>query len=107
MNKDVEISLIDRIPDGSDEDGNPIYKENFTRIHAERVGVKRSEFYAAMAAGIKPEITYRIYDFEYHGEKTIEAYELGNGIRRLNVIRTYPIGGDRLEIVCNDIAEAG
>lgn len=107
MNKDVEISLVDRVPDGSDDDGNPIYKEKKVRIQAERVGVKRSEFYAAMAAGIKPEITYRIYDFEYHGEKIIEAYELGNEVRKLNVIRTYPLSGDRLEIVCNDIAEAG
>lgn len=104
MNKDVEIALISRVPIGSDEDGNPEYDEKSTTIYAEQVGVKRNEFYSAMAAGIRPEITYRIYDFEYNGEKIIEAE---NGKRRLNVIRTYPIGGDRLEIICNDTAEAG
>lgn len=104
MSKDVEILLIKRTPDGSDEDGNPVYKEQATRVQAQEMGVKRSEFYTAMAAGIRPEITYRIYDFEYSGEKIIETCEPCEG-RRLNVIRTYPIGGDRLEIVCNDIAE--
>ena len=107
MNKDIEIILIKRTPDGSDEGGNPIYKEKSTRVQAEQVGVKRSEFYSAMAAGIKPEFTFRIYDFEYHGEKIIETCEPCAEQKRLNVVRTYPIGGDRLELVCNDITEAG
>lgn len=106
MYKETIITLISKTPNGSDENGNPIYNEEHSEVFAVIKGVKRSEFYSAMSAGLKPEITFEIFDFEYSGQKIVE-YEDGDIIRRLNVIRTYPTKGERLELTCNDIAEVG
>lgn len=106
MYKETVITLISKKPNGSDDNGNPVYIEECSEVFAVIKGVKRSEFYSAMSAGLRPEITFEIYEFEYNGQKIVE-YEDGGTVRRLNVIRTYPTKGERLELTCNDIAEAG
>lgn len=100
MTQELVIALILRTPGGSDADGAPVYTESRREIFAEIVGTKRSEFYSALSAGLKPEKTLRIYDFEYHGEKIVEI----DG-DRYEIFRTYPIGDERLELICKDIAE--
>ena len=102
MTAEYTISLICRTPAGSDADGQPYYTETSRTIYAEEIGTKRSEFYSAMAAGLKPEKTLTIFAFEYNGEKIVEI-----GGQRFQVLRTYPINDERLELICTDIAEAG
>lgn len=82
----------------SDEYGNPVLCEEAAEIFATVNAVKRSEFYQGMAAGLKPEITFECYTFEYDGEKVVEY----DG-KRYNVIRAYPVKGERMEIICSDI----
>lgn len=82
----------------SDEYGEPIRREEVREIFAAVNAVKRSEFYSGLAAGLKPEITFECYAFEYGGERIIEY----DG-RRYGVIRTYPVKGERIEIICADV----
>ena len=102
MTQEFVAALIKREPAGSDMNGKPVYTENRRELFAELVGTKRSEFYAALSAGLRPEKTVRIYEFEYNDEKIIEL----NG-KRYNILRTYPVEDERLELICNDIAEGG
>lgn len=102
MTKEFVCSLWKRQPAGNDENGKPVYTETSREIFGEEIGTKRSEFYAALSAGLKPEKTVRIYAFEYDDEKIIEI----EGIR-YQIIRTYPAEDERLELICTDIAEAG
>ena len=71
-------------------------------IYAEEIGTKRAEFYAGLAAGLKPEKTLRIFAFEYENEKIAEI----DGVR-YQITRTYPVDDERLELILTDIAEAG
>ena len=95
------IKLISRrVLKKTDKHGEAVERERSRTIYAELHGVKRSEFYQAQAVGLRPQLTFLIYDFEYKGEKTIEY----DG-RRYNILRSYPTGGERLELVCNELAE--
>lgn len=103
MVHDVEINLISQIvTDESDEYGKPIITQTSRTIYATENAVKRNEFYQAQAIGLTPQITFECFAFEYNGEKTVEY-----GDKKYNVIRTYPLSGERIEIICNDIAEVG
>lgn len=102
MTREYMCALISREPAGNDANGQPLYTETRREIFAEELGTKRSEFYAALAAGLRPEKTLSIYEFEYGKEKIVEI----DG-ERYQVLRTYPAGDERLELICTDIAEAG
>ena len=58
-------------------------------------GVKRTEFYQAQAAGYKPELSVQIMACDYEGEE----YFRYNG-KLFKVIRTYPVKGERIELIC-------
>lgn len=100
MNRDVKLTLISSEPNGSDEYGRA--KETRTRreIYAVACGVKRNEFYQAQALGMTPTATFRCFEFEYRGEQHVQC-----GGKDYRIIRTYPLEGERLELVCTDIAE--
>ena len=101
MRDDVKISLISRtVGDTVDEYGEAIITETSTTVFAVRNAVKRNEFYQAQAAGLRPEITFEVYEMEYSGEGIIEF----DG-KRYNVIRSYPIAGERLELICSALTE--
>lgn len=102
MTQELVAALIKRTPKGSDDNGTPVYTENRRELFAEIVGTKRSEFYAGLSAGMRPEKTVKIYEFEYDNEKIIEL----DG-KRYQIVRTYPVEDERLELICSDIAEAG
>lgn len=102
MTQETVIALVKRTPSGSDENGAPVYTEKRREIFAEIVGTKRSEFYSALSAGLRPEKTLRIFDFEYDKEKIVEV----DG-QRFQILRTYPVDDERLELICTDIAEGG
>lgn len=102
MTKEIVTALILRTPAGSDEAGRPVYTESRREIYAEEIGTKRAEFYAGLAAGLKPEKTLRIFAFEYENEKIAEI----DGVR-YQITRTYPVDDERLELILTDIAEAG
>lgn len=78
-----------------DENGDLTAVETRRTIFAERKSVGQTEFYQAMAQGLKPELKFVVYRWEYGGEKKVEA---GGSVYR--VVRTYAPPGDYLELVC-------
>jgi SPP1 family predicted phage head-tail adaptor len=98
---DTQIKLISRqISAETNELGEAIEPETVCVIFAELKGVKRSEFYQAQAIGLKPEKTFEVFDFEYNGENIVEHEG-----KRYDVIRSYPVKGEKLELICKSLAE--
>lgn len=98
---DVQITLIKRgTAAESDEFGRAVKADTERTIFAEQCGIKRNEFYQAAAVGMSPSLTFRCWVFEYQNEKALRF-----GGKEYQVIRTYPVEGERLELICSDIAE--
>ena len=69
-------------------------------IFAEERSIGQSEFYQAMATGLKPEIKFVIADFlDYQGEKTLLYTPYGGTEEEYTILRTYR-NNNNLEIVC-------
>lgn len=64
-------------------------------VFCNEIGVKRTEFYQAQAAGYKPELCVELMACDYSGE----GYFRYSG-RLYKVIRTYPAKGERIELTC-------
>ena len=102
MTRDTYIELITRTP-GKEPDANgfTVYTESKRRVSAQWDGVKRSEFYQAAAIGLKPELIFRIYERCYSNERYLEHKGT-----RYRIMRTYPLSGERLElVVTSDLPE--
>lgn len=98
--QDVVITLIsEMISNASDELGNVVKTQQRHDVYAKLLSIKRSEFYQAQAIGLTPTIAFEVYRFEYSAEKIVEF----QGVK-YNVLRSYPVNGERLELICNDIA---
>lgn len=72
----------------------PSYKERKIFAHKQSVGQK--EFYQAQATGFKPEIVFKVREFEYKGEQKLKY-----GSEIYNIIRTYVKEIGFVEIVCS------
>ena len=98
---DTQIKLISQeiLPETSDT-GEAVIIESERIVFAEEKSIKRSEFYQAQAIGLKPEKTFEVFAFEYFGEKIVEHEG-----ERFNIIRTYTVKGEKLELICNTLAE--
>lgn len=64
-------------------------------VYANRKSVRQSEFYQAMAVGIRPEIVFEIREMDYAGE--IKA-KVGDTTYR--IIRNFSKNGEIIELVC-------
>lgn len=93
------ITLISEsvaIDDYGDKEKTRTERQVFARLQS----VGQSEFYQAMALGLKPEIKFVLPDFlEYKNEKTLKYQPFGGDIEEYSVIRTYR-SGNELELVC-------
>jgi hypothetical protein len=69
--------------------------------YANQLDDNRSEFYEGAAAGIKPEFTFEINDFEYDSENFLR-YPSGNGT--IYTIIRAPKRGEMRELVCTTLA---
>ena len=63
-------------------------------------GVKRSEFYQAATAGIKPELCIEIKAEEYQKE---EYFEFDGVMYR--IVRTYPVKNENLELILTALVQ--
>ena len=66
------------------------------QVFANKVSVKRYEFYQAQAVGLKPETIFQARLVDYDGEK-----KLSYNSEEYNVIRTFSKDGEIIELVCN------
>jgi hypothetical protein len=75
-------------------------QKSFTKreVFCNEKGVKRNEFYQAQAQGYKPELCVEIKESEFGGETHFEFREI-----MYRIIRTYPVKGENLEIICNPL----
>ncbi|MNB67227.1 hypothetical protein D3C81_309360 [compost metagenome] len=94
MTYDHELTLIAEVS-GTDANADPVTEEVPTTILCGLNSVGRGEFYAAAAAGLRPEMVFTIHAYEYGGQ-TLLDYE---GVR-YKVIRTYSTGFEELELTC-------
>lgn len=57
--------------------------------------VRRNEFYAAAAVGMKPAAVFRVNEADYQGEKLL----IYDG-KRYRLIKTYQLPARQLELTC-------
>lgn len=68
-----------------DDYGRPVTKQTRRQVFCRASSITRSEFYAAAAANLNPEITLRLSDFmDYEGEHLVVFHG-----QPYSVIRTY------------------
>ena len=67
-----------------------------TEVFAEKKSVRQSEFYAAAAVGLKPELVFLVdeRDFSMAATEQYDPTEVIYGERHYNIIRTYCTGAD-------------
>lgn len=78
--------------------GDTIENKTYTEIFARRKSIKQSEFYQAQATGLKPELAFEIYSFEYNDEKYVRYNN-----KEYKVLRTYQNSIDTIEIVLEGV----
>jgi len=86
---------------GEDEWGNEIEVPSWRKVYANEYSVSSSEFYNAAVTGLRPEIAFEIYSFEYDGEKKFEY-----GGEEYNIIRTQG-KGEKIVLVGEKVAANG
>lgn len=101
MTYDFELTLISQTFE-EDGIGNQVPVETETTVLCDRKSVGRSEFYNAAAAGLRPELVLVVHAYEYQGERVIKF----EGVR-YNIIRTYAIGIEEIELTCKRVIGNG
>lgn len=96
---DEEVALLS--VNVKDDDGYSTKSDNKQRtVYANKRSVTRSEFYSANQSRRKADIILEIHAFEYEGEKYVEYNK-----KRYEVIRTYTVSPELLELTCSDISQ--
>lgn len=78
--------------------GDTLENKTYTEIFGKRKSIKQSEFYQAQATGLKPELAFEIYSFEYNDEKYVRYNN-----KEYKVLRTYQNSIDTIEIVLEGV----
>ncbi|NTW04537.1 MAG: phage head closure protein [Peptococcaceae bacterium] len=95
MTYDYELTLIAKTSGSVDSEGIPTPSESKTVVYCGLKSIGRSEFYAAAASGLSPELTFIIHGYEYSGQTEVEF----EGVRYI-VIRTYAADFEEVELTC-------
>ena len=75
--------------------GVPVKTETRTEVYADKLSARRSEYYAANAAGVRADIVFAVMADEYNGETEVDW-----GGARYSVVRAYGAGKGRVELTC-------
>lgn len=81
--------------------GDVIHNTTERMIYSDKKSIRQSEFYQAQTSGLKPELTFEIYSFEYEGESNLKYND-----KIYSIIRTYEVGDD-IELVCEGVVNNG
>lgn len=101
MTYDYELTLIGYETE-YDEIGQEINVPAERKILCGIKSIGRNEFYAAAQAGLRPEITFIIHNYEYNGEKEVKFEG-----QKYKVIRTYSTDFEEMELVCEKVIGNG
>lgn len=85
-----------------DSDVNEIVIENKKEVYCDVKSISRNEFYKASTGGFKPSLIFKIHSFEYDNEEKVEF----DGIT-YNVIRTYMVNTEEIELTCEKVLGNG
>lgn len=92
------VDLIASTP-GENDIGDPIEVDAPPRqVFANKKSVRQSEFYQAMANGLRPELMFEIREADYGGEAKLQFEG-----KAYIIIRTYPAKNELLEIICSGL----
>ncbi len=94
MRMDEELVLIDTVTTVNDV-GIPVLTETKTTVWADKLSAKRSEHYAANAAGIRVDIVFSVNADDYTGQTEVEWNST-----KYNVVRSFQAGRGRVELTC-------
>ncbi len=81
-----------------DEYGNQIEEETERKVYANEYSIGSSEFYNAAVTGLRPEIAFEIYSFEYNKEQKFKYND-----KEYNIIRTQG-KGERIVLIGEKVA---
>jgi len=88
------ISVTTTTNDMSDSIEGPIQKQVF----ANKKSIRQSEFYQAMATGLRPELMFEVKSIDYQQESKLSY----NGML-YTIIRAYDKNGEITELICQGI----
>lgn len=101
MTYDHEVTLIGETWQ-QNEVGEWVPVETRVTVLCGEESVRRSEFYAAAMAGLRPEVVLVLHRYEYNGERKAE-YEGAT----YSVVRTYAVNTEEIELTCEKVAADG
>jgi len=84
-----------------DEYGNQKEQPVERKIYANEYSVSSTEYYNAAVTGLRPEVAFEIYSFEYDGEKKFKYKG-----KEYNIIRTQG-KGEKIIIIGEKVAANG
>lgn len=91
------ITLIDETKT-TNSIGDVINQRVETTIFANVKSIRQSEFYQAMAQGIRPEKMFEVRTHDYDNQPLIKHDET-----EMKVIRTYQPGDEITELICQGV----
>lgn len=77
------------------EIGDSVQETVKRKVYVDASSVRQSEFYQAQVAGLKPELTLIIRNFEYKGEERLIFND-----KKYRILRTYDKKDGTIELTC-------
>lgn len=91
------IDLV-AVTNGENDIGDIVETETPRQVYANKKSIRQTEFYQAMAAGLRPEIMFEVRYAEYAGEP-----KLRHAGKTYNIIRTYTKNDEMIELICSGL----
>lgn len=92
------VIFLIKVTHGENEIGDLIETTDKRQTFAEKKSVRQSEFYQAAATGLKPEVTFNIWNQEYNGESQLEYDE-----KIYTIIRVFQKNNKEVELICSGL----
>lgn len=94
-----EIIYLLQTENTTNQIGDAIKKLTKVKRYAKKIEVGQKEFYQAFATGLKPEIKFAIWKYEYNNEMFVSYNN-----RNYKIIKTYERKTDeKIELTCTSI----
>jgi len=95
MDRSTIIYLISEMQ-SQDDIGQFVPKETERQVYAKKQSISRNEWFEAGRNGLRPDICFVVFRYDYNGELIIED-EYG---KRYGVYRTYENQSEEIELYC-------
>lgn len=91
----------------SDSYGNQIETVTERQVFCRVRSISRNEFYQAAQTDLHPEYVFILSNFrDYEGEQELTYTDWTGQVHRLNILRTYRMESDELEIIAGEKIES-